>query len=113
MSEDNKNIFVTSNNQMGGITAGTVNFGNRQRVMNEKLGEGLMSNIPNDKEVTVTAVMGDGEAFEFANQVLEWLKNNGYTNVKGVDQAVFPKPITKQTIVQKGEGFHVIIGTNI
>ena len=82
--KDKGNIFVTSNNQMGGVTAHTVNFGPTARSMNDQLGQQLRDNIPQDAKVTVTAVLGDGEAFGFANQVLSWLKANGYSNVNGV-----------------------------
>ena len=112
MSKDEKNIYVTSNNQMGGITAGTVNLGPQARTMNEQLGEQLKQALPETAKITVTAVLGDGEAFGFANQIMQWLKSNGYGNVEGVNQAVYTQPVMGQNINKKSDTeFDLIIGT--
>jgi hypothetical protein len=110
MSDPTK-INITSNYQMGGITAHTVNFGPQARQMNERLGEQLKQRIPTSSKVNVVSVLGDGEAFGFANQVLQWLKGNGYANAKGVDQAVYEQPVMGQNIVETADGFEVVIGT--
>ena len=108
---DKKNIFVTSHNQMGGITANTVNFGPTARSMNPELGNQLKQNIPISSSVRVVAVLGDSEAFGFANQVLTWMKDNGYTKVEGVDQAVYSQPVSGQNINKKSENeFEIIVG---
>lgn len=67
---NDKNIFITSNNQYGGITAHTVNIVPTVRFLNEHLGLQLNQYIPTDAKVSVTVIMGDGEAFGFANQIL-------------------------------------------
>jgi Flp pilus assembly protein TadG len=111
MSVD-KNIFVTSHNQMGGITANTVNFGPTARSMNDQLGSQIKENIPTNAKVTVTAVLGDGEAFGFANQILAWMKANGYDSVEGVNQAVYTNPVMGQNLNKKSDDeFELIIGT--
>ncbi|MBB5766447.1 hypothetical protein [Xanthomonas euroxanthea] len=105
------NIFITSNNQAGGITAHTVNFGPVARQMNTQLGQQLAKHLPKSAEISVTAVLGDSEAFGFANQVLEWLRGAGYTNVDGVNQAVYSQPVTGQIIDQVSpQKFDLIIG---
>ena len=110
--KDKGNIFVTSHNQMGGVTAHTVNFGPTARSMNDQLGTQLQQNIPATAKVTVTAVHGDGEAFGFANQVLSWLKSNGYNNVDGVDQAVYTQPVMGQNLNKKSDDeYELVIGT--
>ena len=115
MSEDkskNNNINITSYNQMGGITAQTVNFGTTARYMNENLGAQLQEHIPTDANVRVVAVLGDSEAFGFANQVMTWMKNNGYENIQGVDQAVYSQPVKGQNVNKKDENeFEIIIGS--
>ena len=112
MSEDNKNIFITSHNQMGGVTAHTVNFGPQARQMNSQLGDQLKQHIPNSATIRVVAVLGDGEAFGFANQVLQWLKSNGYSKAEGVDQAVYTQPVMGQNINKKSDSeFELVIGT--
>ena len=111
MPED-KNIFITSNNQMGGITAHTVNFGPTARSMNHELGAQLKQQVPESASVRVVAVLGDGEAFGFANQVLTWMKGNGYSKIEGVDQAVYSQPVMGQNINKKSESeFEIIIGS--
>ena len=110
MGNDNK-TNITSINQTGGITAHTVNLGPTARQMSDQLGQQLKQHIPTDKKVTVTAVLGDGEAFGFANQILQWMKSNGYRDVAGVDQSVFTQPVSGQNINAKPDGFEIIIGT--
>jgi hypothetical protein len=112
MSQDEKNIFITSHNQSGGVTAHTVNFGPQARQMSSQIGATIIHNIPISAEVTVIAVLGDGEAFGFANQILQWLKSNGYDNTEGVDQAVYTTPMIGQIINKISDtSFQLIIGT--
>jgi hypothetical protein len=112
MSDKDKNIFITSHNQMGGITAHTVNFGPQARQMNDQLGAQLKQNLPTSATIRVVAVLGDGEAFGFANQVLQWLRTNGYSKADGVDQAVYSSPVMGQNINKKSDTeYEIIIGT--
>ncbi len=112
MSKEEKNIFVTSHNQMGGVTAHTVNFGTQARQMNDQLGGQILTMIPKTASVRVVAVLGDGEAFGFANQILQWLKSNGYSNSEGVDQAVYSNPVMGQNLNKKSDTeYELIIGT--
>jgi len=112
MSEKDKKINVTSYNQVGGITAGTVNFGPQARQMNQQLGDQLLENISKDSKVTVTSILGDGEAFAFANQVLQWLKSNDFENVEGVNQAVYTQPVMGNNLNKKSDTeFDIVIGT--
>jgi hypothetical protein len=106
------NIFITSHNQSGGVTAHTVNFGPTARTMNAQLGGQLKQHIPATAKVTITVVLGDGEAFSFANQVMTWLRENGYINVDGVNQAVYSQPVMGQNLNKINDGqFELIIGT--
>lgn len=105
------NIFITSHNQSGGVTAHTVNFGPTARTMNAQMGEQLKQHIPTTAKVTITAVLGDGEAFGFANQVMTWLQGNGYANVNGVNQAVYQKPVIGNNVNKiNDDQFEIIIG---
>lgn len=109
--EKDKNFSVTSYNQSGGITAGSVNFGPKARSMDNRYGGQLQEHIPASAKVRVVSVLGDGEAFGFANQVLTWLKDNGYGSAEGVDQAVYTQPMRGQSINKKDDGtFEIIIG---
>ena len=109
---NDRNIFVPSNNQYGGITAHTVNIAPTARFMNEHLGLQLNQYIPTDEKVSVTAVMGDGEAFGFANQILSWLRANGYAKVDGVNQTIYSQPVMGQNINKINDSeFELLIGT--
>ncbi|MFH1829502.1 MAG: hypothetical protein ABH871_01830 [Pseudomonadota bacterium] len=87
---------VSSTNQSGGITAGVVNVGPQTRKVDARLVSQLLQMLPDKtKTVTVTSVMGDGEAFGFATQIKAVLENQGY-DVNGVNQSVFSGPIKGQ-----------------
>jgi hypothetical protein len=91
-------INVASHDQRGGITAGILNVGAQPRDLTPKLMRQLLEALP-DKEgdVTVTCILGDGEAFRFATSIKDYLVGQGYT-VNGVNQAVFSGPLEGQTI---------------
>jgi hypothetical protein len=58
----------------------------------------------------ITAVMGDQEAFQFAEQIKEYLSSQGW-KVDGVDQAVYSKPVVGQIIKPRSDGkVEIIIG---
>lgn len=108
-----KEINVTSYNQTGGITAYNVNIDPQDRKLTPQLAEQLMNNIKQNgiETVTVTSVMGDQEAFQFASVIKAFLNDQGVT-VNGVNQAVFSKPIQGQ-IIEPGKDpktIKVIIG---
>jgi hypothetical protein len=69
---------VTSYNQTGGITAHTVNLGPQPRRMDETLKAQILSEIPRSKPITVAALLGDGEACQFAEELHTFLKNHGF-----------------------------------
>lgn len=80
--------------------------------MNEQQGQQLKQHIPTGAKVSVIAVMGDGEAFGLANQVLVWLRANGYANAEGVNQSVYSQPVMGQIINKINVNqFEIIIGT--
>lgn len=110
MSKDKPVFNVTSFNQQGGITAGEVNIGPQPRNLNSDLQTQLRSQLPSGKKVSVTAVMGDGEAFQFAQQVKDFLIDQGY-EVSGVNQAIFAQPVMGQNIERGDDEYKVIIGT--
>lgn len=112
MTRDNDRPNVTSINQQGGITAGTVNIGSQARHMNTQLGAQILEHIPTDAKISITAVMGDGEAFNFAHEVRAWMVQNGYRNItQGVNQAVYSQPVMGQSFNKTADGFDLVIGT--
>jgi hypothetical protein len=74
---------VESNNQSGGITAGKIenlNIGSQPRKLTPEIVKQLEEELVNDreKEITVCAMMGDGEAISFANEIRDYLGDNGW-----------------------------------
>jgi hypothetical protein len=110
IGKDNR-TSVTSINQQGGITADTVNIGAQPRHMNAQLGAQLQQLVPTAAKVSITAVMGDQEAFAFAQEVREWMGQNGYANITpGVNQTVFSHPVRGQNVNKTADGFDIVIG---
>ncbi len=108
---DSRNIFnVTTFNQRGGITAGQVNVAPQPRRVNDDVRRQLRNALPRNSKVTLVAVMGDGEAFQFASEIKQFLGDEGY-NVSGVDQVVYNGPVMGQSIRSRDNSFEVIIGT--
>ncbi len=113
MINDKKTVFnITSHNQMGGITAGQVNIGQQPRVLTDQLKSQLLGIIADrpGAPISVTAVLGDGEALQFAQQIKAFLEGEGH-QVNGVDQAVFTAPKMGQSINLEPDKMDIIIGT--
>lgn len=111
MNDDNEpNVSVTSYNQQGGITANQVTFGNQARWLSPELKQQLdsLSQINKNKEITIDAILGDGEAFRFASEVKQYLVSKGW-NVNGVNQVVWGEPVFGQNI--NPEATIITIGT--
>lgn len=63
------NIFITSHNQSGGITAHTVNIARLPRWVDATLIKEINNKIPKGSIVNVNAVHGDQEALDFASKI--------------------------------------------
>lgn len=89
-----KEINITSHNQSGGITAHTVNVGSSPRILTQENGRKIVENLLPYKEKTicVTSYSGDGESFNYANQILKLLVDNSF-KTSGVDQVIWANPI--------------------
>jgi hypothetical protein len=106
-------ISVTSYNQSGGITAGTVNIGAQPRHVTTAYAQVLTKAIPTGSPVAVTAFGPDNEALAFAFEVYNWLKANGYPAVKGPNEryGALP-PVMGEQVLQTANGYEVLIGAN-
>jgi hypothetical protein len=82
------------NNQYGN---NVMNFGPQPRMLDHNVESQIKSMIPNGSTVSVVAVLGNGEAFNFASQIKNFLEKNGYS-VSGVDQAVYSGNVAPQSI---------------
>ncbi len=105
-------INVTSHNQSGGITAGKVTFGSSPRRLTPDVITQLEKYLPSDetKVIDITAVMGDQEAFQYAEQIKTYIESKG-RNVNGVNQAIFDRPVKGQIIEPTANGIKIIIGS--
>lgn len=102
---------VTSYFQSGGITAGQVNIAPLARHLDDATIGQLQSFMTDKNEkIVVTSVMGDSEAFQYANEISKFLKSNGYAKVDGVNQAIYSEPIQGQYINRDTLGVHILIG---
>ncbi len=105
-------VNVSSNNQSGGITANQVNFEAIPRKLNESIANQLLSNLHDKNEnISITSVMGDGEAFRYASEITTFLKGKGFNRVDGVSQAVFTKPVLGQFFDRDSTGVKIVVGT--
>ena len=111
MSDDNKCITnVTSHNQAGGITAGTVNIGTIQRRVTDADIALFRENLPKGARITVVSQMNDNEAAGFAWEIEQWLTANGYTDVHAKSVMRFP-PMRGRTLVKGSDGYQILIGS--
>lgn len=106
------NQSVTSHNQVGGITAHTVNFGPQPRRLQETLKAQILSEIPRSTPIKVLALLGDAEACQFAEEIHAFLRNSGFPLAEeGISRCIFSGTI-------KGLNFNpdtseFIVGANI
>ncbi len=113
VSSDKPSGSVVSNWQSGGITAHTVNFGSRPRVLDENLKREILTRLPRDKPIQVTTVMGDAEALRFAHEIHAFMKANGLPLMGGIYQATFAKPQTGLALGRLGPRLNFIVGANL
>jgi hypothetical protein len=105
-------VTVTSNNQLGGITANQVNIGSQPRKLDISTANQLVNYIPNkDEKIDLTCIMGDAESFQFATQIKDFLLSIGYKNVNGVSQALFNQPVKGQFMDRDSSGVKIVIGS--
>jgi hypothetical protein len=80
----------------------------------EPLKAQILRELPKDKPITVTAVLGDGEAIQFAHEIHAFMKANGFNvGEGGISQGVFSgvvKGLIKQDNADGSINF--IVGAN-
>lgn len=108
---ENQPTNVTSYFQSGGITAGQVIVAPPSRKLEPESSNGLLSRLPDKNEkIEVNCVMGDSEAFQFASEVSDFLKGQGYKNVNGVNQCIYNGPVFGQSVLRDSLGVKIVIG---
>jgi hypothetical protein len=108
---ENQPNNVNSYFQTGGITAGQVIIAPPNRKLDQTNSTQLLNNLPDKNEkIDVTCVWGDSDSFQFATQILDFLKAQGYKSVEGVTQAMYTRPVLGQNIIRDTTGVKIIIG---
>ncbi len=107
---------VTSYNQSGGITAGTVNIGPQPRSLanpnTDELKKQILRELPRDKPIVIQAVMSDTESMSFAEEIHAFLKSNGFQLDGEVVYAMFVSPLKGLFMRDEGAKFKLIVGAN-
>lgn len=106
---------ISSHNQSGGITAHTVNMAPPRRdidaPMSAPLKDQIRREVPKDQPITVVAVMGDGEASEFALQLHGYLRAQGYTMAEdGISQGMYSPPPINLHLERSEGGLEFVVG---
>lgn len=91
---------------------GPVSVGPPPRHLTQQSQETL-ARIPRDARIDVSVPMGGtGEEWQFANEILAYLKSSGYSRAEGVSQAVVTPPVVGQIIHPEADGsFSVWVGS--
>jgi hypothetical protein len=89
------NVYVTSNNQSGGITANTVNLIEQEdRALTNEVIASYDSIVQDNtaKNIIIYAAIGDRESYQFANQIHNYLSSK-YPNVQeGIMYTMYKQP---------------------
>ena len=97
--DDGKTTFtINTTGQLGGVNVGQLNMGRPPRRLDVSSLEALKAQIPLTDPITVTSAMNDPEAYNYAEQTMNWLKANGYTDVRGINQAMWGRPVEGQFV---------------
>lgn len=104
--------IVTSYHQTGGITAGQVHIGQQPRIITSEDKATLLQNVPHDKPVEINAQLGDGESFQAATLIFQFLKSHGY-DVDGVGQVAGATPLRGAMIYNGGPTTIITVGPDL
>lgn len=97
------NDKVISYNQSGGITAHTVNVERPQRHIDNNLRNQIRRELPKERPINLTCLLGDSETYQLASEILDFLLSEGFTVVEGgICQSIFSKPV-QGLVVEHGE----------
>jgi hypothetical protein len=112
MADDKPTIYhVSSTNQSGGITAGTVIVGPKPRIVDAQVSARL-SAIPRTRQVKVMmSFLAGSEGQQFAKQILDWMRGNGYPHTQGIDSIQHSGLAEPLLIADQGSsGIEIIVG---
>lgn len=78
-----------SGSQDGIQIQGDVKVGIQPRVLTQEIENRLIKNLDKNQNITIEVIAGNSEASHFANQIRDFLLNNGYS-IKRFGAAFFP-----------------------
>jgi hypothetical protein len=76
----------------------------------------ILRELPKNKPITVTALLGDGESIQFAQQIHAFMKANGFTmkEPNGISQSVFSTVVKGLAVENAPDGqITFIVGSNL
>lgn len=110
-----KSINLENTNFYGSpiLNTGNINIGNPPRMLNEVHKNDLLK-LSKNKKITIEAIMGDIDALDFANQILVFLKKEGYSVDEDISYSVYDLPQYGESISITSDGnYLIIVGSNI
>lgn len=99
---------VTSYNQQGGITAGTVNIGPQKLTFSPELGRELLQNMPNSRKVKIQSIGGNADQ-AVASEIQAFLQSNGYETSRAAIGMTVPPPDHKISLATDQEGYVLVV----
>lgn len=69
----------------------------------------MLTSLPRDQVIKVVSVLGDNECFDFAAQIREFLRANGF-HVGVESQALYIQPVRGLTLNTGANPIELIIG---
>jgi len=108
---DKTTINVTSHNQLGGITAGVVNLNSASPRMLSSSDKKILQSIPAHAQINIEHSLNDAEAYQYAEQILEYLKLENKNVSEQISMCMWIPPVQGQEIIQGEESCIIRIGT--
>lgn len=107
-------INISSTNQTGGITAQNVHISSMkpQRKLNDVVKLEIINRLPVKNEIIrIYSAMGDREATNLGQQIKDFLLENGYTMVQGVDYAALDINVTQIEFYRNNSVVEIYVGS--
>jgi hypothetical protein len=99
------------NSPGGFLIQGDIKIGAQARILSDKDKNDLIKNLDKSKKILVSTIDSDSEAFKFATQILQFLKNQGYS-ATGIDRVSYTSSFVGVKVEAKETGdYEVRVGS--
>lgn len=108
MDINQNNIFGTNNLQIN-------NFDKPARIIDDKLRNFLLDNLPKSKKVVIGSLAGNNEAYNFGKEIKKYLEKSGYSAIEdSLGREIYLTPVKGIEIDPNNKDFsHIKVGENI